>query len=69
MMPGTSFLFDAKSTPGHNAAGRITLSEKLNDLIENPTRDLPACIIVLQPTMLPVLQETMLTSAYVFQNR
>jgi hypothetical protein len=27
--------------------------EKSNDIIGNPTRDLPACSIVPQPTMLP----------------
>jgi hypothetical protein len=27
--------------------------EKFNDLIGNPTRDLPACSIVPQPTTLP----------------
>jgi hypothetical protein len=34
-------------------AGRIKSVEKSNDLIENRTRDIPACNIVPQPTMLP----------------
>jgi hypothetical protein len=37
----------------HNAAGRIRLIKKSSDLIRNQTRDLPACVIVLQPTTLP----------------
>jgi hypothetical protein len=42
-----SFLLEAESTPqGHSAAGRIRSTEKSNDLIENQTRDLPACSIV-----------------------
>jgi hypothetical protein len=34
-------------------AGRIRSTEKSNDLIGNRTRDLPACGIVLQPTIIP----------------
>jgi hypothetical protein len=38
---------------GHSAAGWIRSTEKSNDLIGNRTRDIPACSIVPQPTMLP----------------
>jgi hypothetical protein len=34
-------------------AGRIRSIEKSNDLIENRTRDLPACSVVPEPTTLP----------------
>jgi hypothetical protein len=34
-------------------AGRVRAIEKSNDLIRNRTRDLPACGMVPQPTMLP----------------
>jgi hypothetical protein len=38
---------------GHSTAGKIRLIEKSNELIENRTRDLPACSIVPQPTAPP----------------
>jgi hypothetical protein len=38
---------------GHCAGGRIRSIEKSGDLIGNRIRDLPACSIVPQPTMLP----------------
>jgi hypothetical protein len=47
-----SFLLEAESTQGHNAAGRIRSSEKSNGLIGNQTHDLPACSIVPQPPTL-----------------
>jgi hypothetical protein len=37
---------------GNSAAGRLTSIEKYNDLIGKRTRELPACSIVPQPTML-----------------
>jgi hypothetical protein len=46
-----SFLLEAESSPG--TAERIKTIAKSNDLIENRTRDLPACSIVPQPTTLP----------------
>jgi hypothetical protein len=46
-----SFLLEAELTQGHSVAGRIRSIEKSND-IANRTRDLPACSIVPQPTML-----------------
>jgi hypothetical protein len=48
-----SFLLEAESTQGHSVAGRIRSIEKSSDLIGIRIRDLPACSIVLQPTMLP----------------
>jgi hypothetical protein len=48
-----SFLLEAESTLGHSAAGSIRSTEKYSDLIWIRTRDLPACNIVPQPTMLP----------------
>jgi hypothetical protein len=48
-----SFLLEAESTQGHSAAGRIRSIDKSNDLIENRTRYLPACISVPEPTTLP----------------
>jgi hypothetical protein len=51
-IPGTHFCQRLSRPQGHSAAGKITLTEKLNDLIGNRTRDLPACSIVPQPTTL-----------------
>jgi hypothetical protein len=48
-----SFLLEADSTPGRNAAKRIRSIENSNDLFGNRTRDLPARIIVPQPSTLP----------------
>jgi hypothetical protein len=49
-----SFLLEAESTQGHNAAGRIRSTEKK---IQLPHREsnlrFPACSIVPQPIMLP----------------
>jgi hypothetical protein len=47
-----SILLGLSRPQGHCAAGRIRSIEKSND-IGNRTRDLPACSIVPQPTMLP----------------
>jgi hypothetical protein len=41
-----------ESNQGHSAAESIRSIEKSNDLIENRTRDLPACSIMRQPTTL-----------------
>ena len=49
--PWYSFLLEAKSTLGHSTAGRILSMKNSNDTIGNWTCDLPACIIVLQPTV------------------
>jgi hypothetical protein len=40
---------DSVDPKGHNAAGRIKLTAKSNDVIRNGTRDLPACSIAPQP--------------------
>jgi hypothetical protein len=48
-----SFPSEAESTQSHSAAGRIRSIEKSNDLIGDKTRDLSACSIVPQPTMVP----------------
>jgi len=42
--------FDAESTPGHSAAGRINSMKNPNDPLVNRTRALPACGAVSQPT-------------------
>jgi hypothetical protein len=52
-IPSTHFCQRLNRPQGHIAAGRITSIEKSNDLIGNRTRDLPACSILPQPTMLP----------------
>jgi hypothetical protein len=51
--PDTHFCQRLSRPQGHNAAGRERSTEKYNDLIGNRTRDLPACSIMPQPTMLP----------------
>jgi hypothetical protein len=51
-IPSTHFCQRMSRPQGHGAAGRIRSIEKPNDLIGNLTRDLPACSIVPQPTML-----------------
>ena len=38
---------------GHSAAGRVVSMKNSNDTIGNRTRDLPACSVVPQPTVLP----------------
>jgi hypothetical protein len=48
-----SFLLEVESTPGHNAAERIYLTEIFIDPIGSRTRDFPASSIVPQPTTLP----------------
>jgi hypothetical protein len=52
-IPDTHFCSRLSRPQGHNTAGRIRSIEKSNDLIGNGNRDLPACSIVPQPTMLP----------------
>jgi hypothetical protein len=52
-IPVTHLCYESESIPGHRAAGRIRSIEKSNDLIRNRNRDLPACSMVPQPTMLP----------------
>jgi hypothetical protein len=49
---GTHFCYRLSRRQGHSAAGRITSTEKSNDLIGNRTRDLAVCSIVPQPTTL-----------------
>jgi hypothetical protein len=51
--PATHFCLRLSRTQARNAAGRIRSIEKSNNVIENPTRDLPACSIVPQPNTLP----------------
>jgi hypothetical protein len=46
-------LWDLEAPQDHSAAERVSYIEKSNNLIGNPTRDLPACCsMVPQPTML-----------------
>jgi hypothetical protein len=52
-LPGTHFCQKLSRPQGHSAAGRIRPIEKSNDLIENRTRNLPACNKVPRPTTLP----------------
>jgi hypothetical protein len=47
-----SFLLEAESTPGPVRQEGLGQLKKSNDLIRISTRDLPACSIVPQPTML-----------------
>jgi hypothetical protein len=51
-IPGTHFCQRLSRPLGYSYAGRNKSIEKTNDVIGNRTRDLPACIIVPQPTML-----------------
>jgi hypothetical protein len=51
-IPGTDFYYRLSRPHGHIAAARIRSFEQRNDLIGNRTRDIPACSIVPQPTML-----------------
>jgi hypothetical protein len=51
-IPGTHFCYRLSRAQGHCATGRIRSIEKLNYLIGNRTRDLPACSTVPQPTTL-----------------
>jgi hypothetical protein len=51
-IPGTHFCWRPSGPQGHSAAGRIRLIE-YNDIIGNWTRNLAACSIVSQPTMVP----------------
>jgi hypothetical protein len=51
-IPGTHLCLRLSRLQGHSAAGRIRSIEKIH-LTGNQTRDLPACSIVPQPTMLP----------------
>jgi len=44
---------EAESTLGHSAAGRIMPMKNSNDTIGNPTRALPTCSVVPQPTAPP----------------
>jgi hypothetical protein len=52
-IPDTHFYKILSRPPGHSAAGRIRLIEKINNLIGNRTGDFQACSIVPQPTTLP----------------
>ena len=52
-IPGTHFCQRLSQPQGHSAAGRIMSMKNSNDTIGNPTRDLPACSAVPQPTVLP----------------
>jgi hypothetical protein len=50
-IPGTHFCQGLSRLQGHSAGGSIRSMEKSNDLIGNPTRDLPACGVVPEPTV------------------
>jgi hypothetical protein len=56
-IPSTHFYQRLSRHQGHSAAGRIRSIEKSNDLIENGTRDLPACSIITLPLALPGRQD------------
>jgi hypothetical protein len=60
-IPGTHFCYSLSQHQGHSAGGRIRSTEKSNDLIRTWTRNLPACSIVPQPTMLPHAPSSRLT--------
>jgi hypothetical protein len=47
-----SFLLEAEWTPGHSAAGRMSMKNS-NDTLGNQTRDLSACSTVSKPTAPP----------------
>jgi hypothetical protein len=51
-IPGTNFSYRLSLPEGHFAAGKIRSIEIPNNLIENRTRDLPACNIVPEVTAL-----------------
>jgi hypothetical protein len=51
-IPGTHFCQRLSQAQGHSAGGKIRSTKNSNDLIGNWTRNLPACSIVSQPTML-----------------
>jgi hypothetical protein len=44
-IPDTHFCQRLSRSQGHSVAGKVTLTEKSNDLIRNQTRDLLACSI------------------------
>jgi hypothetical protein len=66
-IPGTHFCQRLSRPQGHTAAGRIRSTERSSDLIGNRNRDLPACSIVPQPSMLP-RSAIMTTRFYVTNN-
>jgi hypothetical protein len=47
---GTRFCERLSQFKGYSLAGRVTSTRNSSDTIRNRTRDLPACIAVLQPT-------------------
>jgi hypothetical protein len=52
-IPGTYFCQRMSLPQGHSAAVRIRSTEKSSDLIRNQTRNLPACSVVSQSTIVP----------------
>jgi hypothetical protein len=52
-IPGIQFCYRLSLLQGHSAAGRIRSTEKSHNLIGNRTRDLTACSIMSQSTVLP----------------
>jgi hypothetical protein len=57
-IPGAHLCWRLSRPHSHSAAVSIRLIEKSNDLIVNRTRDLPACNIVPQPTILSRAPDT-----------
>jgi hypothetical protein len=51
-IPGTHFYYRLSQPQGHSVVRRIRSIEKTNDPVGNRTRDLPACSIVPEATML-----------------
>jgi hypothetical protein len=65
-IPSTHFCWRLSRPQGHSAAGRIRSLDKSSDLIGNRSRDLPACNIVLQPTIQTKLyKKTLFIFSYV----
>jgi hypothetical protein len=52
-IPGTHFCYRLSPPQGHSESGRIMSTEKSNGRFRIRTCDLPACIIVPQPSTLP----------------
>jgi hypothetical protein len=60
-----SFLLEAKPIPGPSCGRMYYVNEKLNDIIGNRTRDLPACGTVPQPTAPPRAPHFILPNLFV----
>jgi len=52
-IPGTHFCWRLSRPQGHSAVGRIMSMKNSSDTNGNRTRDLPACMVVPQPTASP----------------